>query len=107
MNAITDRMLDMAGGADEQWLVGETITAVYPVVDSDRAEFVIVCESGKVYGVSCDPIRDDPENGYAPYPSEEWGQHGWEVVMYDCTDVEAGRVALANASQTDVPESDS
>jgi hypothetical protein len=94
---ITDDMTSGATGFDPMWLVGRKIEAVHEITDSDRVECLLVLDDGRVVLVSCDPTVHD-ERG-VPLPPEESGKT-WEVVMYDATETEAGRVALASRTES-------
>lgn len=92
---ITDRMSDGAGGFDPEWLVGRTVVAVHPVEDSDRAEALLVLDSGQCVLLSCDPTVHDDAG--VPLPLDERGKT-WEVVLYDATDTDAGKAATSSGS---------
>lgn len=81
---ITDRMTQYGRGTSSYDFVGETITTAYDIPDSDREETLLRCESGLVILVSCDP-------GYEEDLIKRTDDR-WEVVLYDATDTEAGKV---------------
>lgn len=80
---IPDDQFREATGAEPHDLEGCTIKRVFEVEDTDRAEFALLLDNGKLIQVSCDP-------GYAEDQATRTPDK-WEVVLYDATDTEAGR----------------
>lgn len=86
---LTDDMVTTALGLDPEQLVGKRIIACHEIVDSDRRESLLVCDDGTCVLLSCDPTCHDDQG--SPLPPDKHGER-WEVVLYDATDSEAGRV---------------
>jgi hypothetical protein len=76
---ITDAMSQHATGTSFHDLLGETVTVVYNVPDSDRDEVLLQTESDRTFLVSCDP-------------SVYGDEFAWQTCIYDATDTEAGKV---------------
>jgi hypothetical protein len=78
--------------------VGRKVVAVHEVkggLGESRCEVLLLLEDGLSCLISCDPIVHDDEG--VKLPSEEWGKRGWEVVLYDTTNVKAGIEARKGA----------
>jgi hypothetical protein len=87
---ITDDMTRGSHGFAAEWLAGKTIKAVYPVEDSDRREFLLALTDGTSVLVSCDPSYADDLVTRT--------EDRWEVVLYDSTDIAAGRAVAETGS---------
>jgi hypothetical protein len=86
---LTDDMTSGAEGFDPERLTGRAVVAVQEISDSDRGEFALLLDNGRVCLVSCDPVRHAEDGTWLP--ENRWGER-WEVVLYDATDTQAGKV---------------
>jgi hypothetical protein len=80
---IPDGQFREATGADPKALEGRRVERVFEVEGTDREEFALLLDNGKLIQISCDPGYDAEGIGRTP--------ERWEVVLYDASDTEAGR----------------